>query len=127
MDERLARLEQNFDKLQQNFDKLVKSMNNNFKAFFRRINVSDDNSIARTANSLLLLPTDWLVPLLDVRNGNRIATFPKTSLDIERLNDNQVSELLRALGEIQSGTAEDRVGELRRKIGLRTHRVAGYA
>jgi len=99
---------------------LLNTISNQVQELFMRVAVTDENSIARKANSLLMSPNDTLVHLVDVRIGNPVADFPNNSSEIEALSDEGIIRLLDALGGSTARTPITRQQAFRRKIGLRS-------
>ncbi|KAI9804793.1 MAG: hypothetical protein M1825_001161 [Sarcosagium campestre] len=83
------------------------------------VTTNNDNSLSRLANSQVTRPESNLLPLRSVINNEPIPQFPETSIELQRLRDTAVTNILRALGASTMGNAATRKQRLRLQCGLK--------
>ncbi|KJZ69095.1 hypothetical protein HIM_11518 [Hirsutella minnesotensis 3608] len=81
------------------------------------------NAVARAQNAVVVRSNMELEPLCSILTGERLANFPGTLGQLERLEAREANSLLEQLGEPVEGRLEDKRRQLKHLAGVVTRQV----
>ncbi|RPB25786.1 hypothetical protein L211DRAFT_56358 [Terfezia boudieri ATCC MYA-4762] len=113
----MAAVQQNMATMQQNMATMLQNMNRNHEQLVEVFLRSELNNIARVRNAKVSDALTQLEPLRDLHN-NPIQGFPRTPRGITQMNEEQMNQLLNALGLAMEGTLMEKQDRFRHYIGL---------
>ncbi|KAF7893004.1 uncharacterized protein EAF02_000542 [Botrytis sinoallii] len=119
MQRQMQEMQRQMQEMQKQMSDVEQKIDKGFDDLDKKNVISNNNSIARTQNSMISFADRELSGLVDINTGEDIPDFPNTATMITRMSSPAINRVLSALGLKTTGNLDQRRIRMSAAIGLK--------